>query len=59
MSGALQAVFQNQRSFVAPPGSQSFISAGTYCWVAPTGVTSVSAVVVGAGGGALAGLLLV
>ena len=37
-------------------GSQSFISTGSYTWVAPTGVTSVSVVAVGAGscsGGAL------
>jgi hypothetical protein len=33
-------------------GSQSYTSPGTYSWVAPSGVTSVSAVVVGAGGGA-------
>jgi hypothetical protein len=33
-------------------GSQSYITAGTYSWVAPAGVTSVSAVAVGGGGGA-------
>jgi len=32
-------------------GSASFTVPGTYTWVAPTGVTSVSAVVVGGGGG--------
>jgi len=47
MSGALQAVFQNQRSFGAPPGQQAFITVGTFSWVAPVGVTSVSVVVVG------------
>jgi hypothetical protein len=51
MSGATVAVFQNQRSFGTPPGSQSYISSGTYCWVAPTGVTSVSVVAVGGGAG--------
>jgi len=50
MSGALQAVFQNQRSFGAAPGSCSFTTAGTYSFVIPAGVTSVSVVVVGAGG---------
>ena len=58
MSGALQAVFQNLRSFGAPPGQQAYTTAGTFTWVAPAGVTSVSAVVVGPGftgaGGALA-----
>jgi len=31
-------------------GSQSYTTAGTYTWVAPSGVTSVSVVAVGAGG---------
>jgi len=54
MSGVGQAVFMNQRSFGTPPGSESFTTAGTFTWVAPPGVTKVSAVVVGgaAGGGA-------
>jgi hypothetical protein len=50
MSGALQAVFQNQRSFGPPPGSCSYVTPGTYSWVAPAGVTKISIVVVGAGG---------
>jgi hypothetical protein len=33
------------------PGSQSYTSAGTYTWVAPAAVTSVSVVAVGGGGG--------
>jgi len=39
---------------VTPPlaGSQSYGSAGTYSWVAPAGVTSISVVAVGGGGGA-------
>jgi len=49
MSGALQAAFQNQRSFGTPPGQQAYTSAGTYSWVAPTGVTKVSVVCVAAG----------
>lgn len=32
-------------------GQQAYTTAGTYTWVAPAGVTSVSAVVVGGGGG--------
>lgn len=50
MSGALQAVFQNQRSFVTPPSQQAFTTAGTFSWVAPTGVTRVSVVAVGGRG---------
>lgn len=47
MSGAQQAVFQNQRSFGAPPGQQAYTGKGTsYTWVAPAGVTSVSVVTV-------------
>lgn len=58
MSGALQAVFQNQRSFIVQ-GQIAFTSAGTYTWVAPVGVTSVSVVCVGSGqdGGGSAGAL--
>ena len=45
-------------SFGAPPGQQAYTTAGTYSWVAPSGVTKVSAVVVGPAftgtGGALA-----
>jgi hypothetical protein len=54
VSGANQSVFMNQRSFGTPPGSQSFTTAGNFTWVAPAGVTKVSAVIVGgaAGGGA-------
>jgi len=49
MSGALQAVFQNQRSFAAPPGQEAFITTGNFTWVAPSGVTSVSVVAIGRG----------
>ncbi len=51
MSGALQAVFQNQRSFGPPPGQQTYNTPGTYTWVCPAGVTSVSILCVGGGGG--------
>ena len=49
MSGSTVAVFQNHRSFGVAPGSQSYTAAGTYSWVAPTGVTKVSIVAVGGG----------
>lgn len=38
-----------------PSGSQSYTTAGTYSWVVPTGVTSVSVVAVGGGGGGQSG----
>jgi hypothetical protein len=52
MSGALQAVFQNQRSFGTPPGQACFCNIGTatYTWTVPTGVTKISVLLVGAGG---------
>lgn len=34
-----------------PPGQQAYTTAGTFTWVCPAGVTSVCAVVIGAGGG--------
>lgn len=37
-------------------GQQAYTTAGTYSWVAPAGVTSVSVVAVGGGGGAGGGL---
>ena len=39
----------------AAPSSQSYTTAGTYSWVAPTGVTSVSVVAVGGGGKGICG----
>lgn len=50
MSGALQAVFQNQRSFVAAPGQNQYTVCGSYSWVAPPGITKVSIVTIGKGG---------
>jgi hypothetical protein len=38
-------------------GQQAYTTAGTYSWVAPAGVTSVSVVAVGSGGGAVGGAL--
>jgi len=35
----------------APPGQQEYTTAGTYSWVCPAGVTSVSVVCVGGGAG--------
>lgn len=39
----------------ATAGQQAYTTAGTYSWVAPAGVTSVSVVAVGGGGGGAAG----
>lgn len=50
MSGILQG-FLASIGASAPQGQQAFTSAGTYSWVVPSGVTSVSAVCVGGGGG--------
>lgn len=49
MTGVTQAVFMNQRSFGAPPGQQAYTTPGTYTFVVPTGVTSISVVAVGPG----------
>jgi len=37
----------------AAPGQQSYTTGGTYSWVCPAGVTSVSVVCVGGGGGSI------
>ena len=37
--------------FVLKPSQQAYTTPGTYSWVAPAGVTSVSVVAVGGGGG--------
>ena len=36
---------------IAVQGQQAYTTAGSYSWVAPSGVTSVSAVAIGGGGG--------
>jgi len=41
-------------AFPAAPSSYSYVTAGTYSWVAPAGVNSVSVVAIGGGGGAAA-----
>lgn len=33
-----------------PSGAEAYTVAGTYTWIVPTGVTSVSAVAIGGGG---------
>jgi len=46
---SLPSAVSNSETPVAQ-SQEAFVSAGTYSWVAPTGVTSVSIVTVGAGG---------
>ena len=50
MSGILQGVLASIQAAAAAPGQQAYTTAGTYSWVAPAGVTSVSVVCVGGGG---------
>jgi hypothetical protein len=50
MSGILQGVLSSFGG-AAAPGQEAYVAAGTYSWIAPTGVTAVSVVCVGAGGG--------
>jgi hypothetical protein len=51
----LSAQMQAQASGIwpspPPAGQQAYTTPGTYSWVAPLGVTSVSVVTVGGGGG--------
>ena len=49
MSGALQAVFRNLRSFGPPSGQQVYTGAGTYTFIIPAGTTRVSYMVIGGG----------
>ena len=51
MTGAIQSVFMNQRSFGPPPGQDAFTTVGTFTWVAPAGVTKVSLVAIAGGKG--------
>lgn len=46
------AVAGTASGFAAPPGEQLYTTAGTFSWVAPAGVTSVSVVCIGGGGSA-------
>lgn len=45
------AVSGTASGFVAPPGEQIYSTAGSYTWSVPAGVTLVSVVCIGAGGG--------
>lgn len=49
-AGPLSAA-SNSATIAPVTGQQEYIAAGTYSWVAPAGVTSVSVVCVGSGGG--------
>ena len=53
-TNSLGAVTANSNSTSSVPavGQQAYTSSGTYSWVCPTGVSSVSAVCVGGGAGA-------
>jgi hypothetical protein len=42
-------------TLAAPPGGDLYQTAGTYTWVAPTGVTSVNVVAIGGGGSGAVG----
>lgn len=44
------AFYKSQGQWPAPPGQQAYTTPGSYSWVCPPGVTSVSVVVVGSGG---------
>lgn len=44
-------IVQTLTNYTPPTGSQQYTSPGTYSWVCPAGVFSVSAVAVGGGGG--------
>ena len=41
----------SRRAVIIPNGQDAYTTAGSYSWVAPVGVTSVSIVLVGGGGG--------
>ena len=53
--GASAKAFGFTGGGAAGPGSISYTTSGTYTWIAPSGVTSVSVVAVGAGGGGSSG----
>jgi hypothetical protein len=50
-TGSASAASNSITTNAPPTGQVAFTTAGTYSWVAPGGITSVCAVVVGAGGG--------
>jgi hypothetical protein len=49
--GALSAASNSITASSLAPGSQSYTCSGTYTWVAPAGVTTVSVVAIAGGGG--------
>lgn len=51
MGAASARAFGFARVLAAKPSQQAYTTPGTYSWVAPAGVTSVSVVAVGGGGG--------
>ena len=50
VSGKFSATAQVKSSGGASVGQQAFVAPGTYTWIAPPGVTKVSAVCIGGGG---------
>jgi hypothetical protein len=50
MDSVSRALLMTGGSSAPPPGQQAYTTAGTFTWVAPAGVTSVSVVCVGSGG---------
>lgn len=48
--GTSSASAESNSVTLVPAGQQAYTAAGTYSWVAPTGINSVSVVTVGAGG---------
>jgi hypothetical protein len=50
VSGKFSATAQVKSSGGASMGQQAFVAPGTYTWIAPPGVTKVSAVCIGGGG---------
>lgn len=49
MTGIMQVMLGGSFAPPVAPGQQAYTTAGTYTWVAPVGVTTVSVVVIGAG----------
>ena len=52
ISGAISTLIAGAAAAAAEPGQQAYTSSGTFTFTVPDGVTQVSAVVIGAGGGA-------
>lgn len=58
-SSSTSITYSQNSSISISSGSTAYIVSGTYTWVAPSGITNVSAVAVGAGGGGSGGLYAV